>query len=475
MKLNFERIGQYSSKETFGHLTDDQLIELIGHRAKFNEYVAEDLIPQVGLERKLARLNIYEASLGVPLTRLRNDDPHLQITKPEIETHTDSVEFELAEEIWRNASNRDAQMRALDIYRLACKKNDARAFLALYKINAEWKYSYLLTGKQHYGGEYIGTAIKLGHLPAFLYMGCLYELSTFVRLIYLSTGIALAKRNDDKILLQLEDEFLGLSARYAKELLPEIIQRGQEWKPGTLVNLSESELQGVLLEHPNKYNEAENQFFLATPLSPEITNIEDYLRNLPGHQDYERANSALDEGDSELAEHHLEIAAKQGNGQALYAQLIGPKFRRHLGPEELIRCAQHGSPDSFDDLFEEIDHEYECKSPVFSIFTPSKDPEFNALIDCVLYLYTIMERLGIERYASFGLIVDCLSTETESGYERTRANLSELKYRLCDHAYVCEVNSRAQKWSLGERFDPKFLKNLSILFPDAFSSNNLIY
>jgi hypothetical protein len=71
-----------------------------------------------------------------------------------------------------------------------------------------------------------------------------------------------------------------------------------------------------------------------------------------------------------------------------------------------------------------------------------------------------MERLGIAKYAEYGLEVDCLSLETDSGYSSQRANLSELKYLLTDHHHVCSINHRASGWYLGKKFDSKFVTDI---------------
>ena len=48
--------------------------------------------------------------------------------------HVDTLEFDLAESIWSNTEAKEAKQRAITYYRMACEKNDGRAYLALYKI-----------------------------------------------------------------------------------------------------------------------------------------------------------------------------------------------------------------------------------------------------------------------------------------------------------------------------------------------------
>ena len=74
-----------------------------------------------------------------------------------------------------------------------------------------------------------------------------------------------------------------------------------------------------------------------------------------------------------------------------------------------------------------------------------------------------MERLGIAFYADYEIAADRLSLDTDSGYRDDYANLSELKYQLCDHLHISDINRRAEYWNLGQRFDSKFLSDLKIV------------
>lgn len=366
--------------------------------------------------------------------------------------HYNSLEFEIAENIWCSATDRETQIRALDIYKLAIKKNDARAFLAFHKINEEWATSYLLTGKQHSGSEYLAKAIKLCYLPAFLYGGCVENFRTYDRLVYLSTGMHFAHQAKDPILKDLQEKFIFLSKDLPKEFILEILKRGENWNPGEPVDLSKSKLEWTLIRHPTNYKSDSDHRNSTWFIFPESEKLEQYLQKLPGYQDYVLASEAEDKGDLDLWRFHLKNAAKRGNGQASYA------LNNYLTIQELINCAENGSPDAFDDLFEKLYLVNNIRDFTNTAdLSRSSDSALMTRIDCLLYIFTIMERLGIAKYAEYGLEVDCLSLETDSGYSSQRANLSELKYLLTDHHHVCSINHRASGWYLGKKFDSKFL------------------
>jgi hypothetical protein len=66
-----------------------------------------------------------------------------------------------------------------------------------------------------------------------------------------------------------------------------------------------------------------------------------------------------------------------------------------------------------------------------------------------------MERLGLERYA-YGIEVLCFSSGSDAGYSVYEASMHQLKYQLCEHDQIVEINDRAEKWLLGKKFDAKF-------------------
>ena len=134
--------------------------------------------------------------------------------------HSKSIEFELAESLWPSVDDRNSKLRAIVYYKMACKKNDARAFLALYKINKEWINSYLIIGKQHDGLHYLNGSLVLGYLPAFLYAaGCDDIFSIYQRLIYLSLGLSLAEQRQGLSVDDFQREFLKLSEKFALSLI----------------------------------------------------------------------------------------------------------------------------------------------------------------------------------------------------------------------------------------------------------------
>ena len=362
--------------------------------------------------------------------------------------HFDSLEFGIAEKIWDSAHDKATKIKAINYYKMAAAKKDARALLALYKINSEWISSYLITGRQHNSLPYLFDALKLGYLPAFIQAGRLDIFSVYARLIYLSTGMEIARHKNDPKIIELQESFIELSEDFAIELIPDIIQRGQGWSLGELPNTFESHLERQLVEHPCRYD-PKNDKVRENWTIFQAQSIEQYLKQLPGSQEYFLAYELYDEGDSNSKETYLSLAASKGNGQALYA--LGSDTR------DLINAAKNGSPDAFEDLMYAIliDISQDVGFKNFSESSPTFTPDFIARVDCLLYLYSLMERLGIERFA-YGIEVLCLTSESKTGYAVYEASMHQLKYQLCEHEQIVEIHERAGIWHLGKNFDSKF-------------------
>lgn len=364
--------------------------------------------------------------------------------------HFDSLEFGLAEKIWHEANDKATQMKAINFYQIAAAKKDARALLALYKINSEWITSYLITGRQHNSLPYIYDAMKLGYVPSFIYAGSLAVFSYYERLVFLATGLAIAQNTDDLLLVDLQEKFIDLSKDFAIELIPEIIQRGQNWNLGDLPNTSDCSLDGQLLIHPCLYNPNNDRFRKYWTII-HSKNTDEYLKQLPSSNEYFLAYKFDDAGDPDEKETFLNLAASRGNGQALYALRESTK--------DLIKAAENGSPDAFEDLMGEIllsmpDDVY-IKNLAELPFKLNAD--FMSGIDCLLYLYTLMERLSIEKNA-YWIKVLALSIDSDTGYQCTEVSMHQFKYHLCGHNQIAEINERAEKWLLGKKFDAKFQK-----------------
>ena len=364
-------------------------------------------------------------------------------------THFESLEFGLAEKIWLSANDKETRIKAISFYKMAAEKKDARAFLALYKINSAWITSYLITGRQHSSLPYLFEALKLGHVPSFLYAGDLNVFTVYARLIYLSTGLAIAHKTNDLLINELQEKFIDLSEDFAVEFIPEIIQRSQEWSLGGLPNISDSPLESTLAMHTCPYDK-NNDRSRPNWMIFQSKNIDQYLRQLPGSDDYFLAYKFDDEGEANLKQTYLKSAASKGNGQALYAQ------HRHTS-KVLINAAQNGSPDAFIDLISAIldDVEAVIELKGCAELRSLLNAEFKIHIDCLLYIYSLMERLGIEKYAHPMQAVT-LTIESEVGYSIDHIPMSQLKYQLCGHDSIVEINDRAVKWQLGKTFDCKF-------------------
>jgi hypothetical protein len=371
--------------------------------------------------------------------------------------HIDTLEFELGESIWSVAETKEAKLRAITYYQMACEKNDGRAYLALYQINKEWHNSYLITGRQHNGLPYLNKSLELGYLPAFQYAASLDDIfSVYTRLIYLSIGLAVAHRTKHSSFNEFQRLFLNLSEGFASEFVPEILQIGQEWIPGDSIDIESSPLDGASIKHPTNYISAIDEDRSNWQIFSVKENLEEYLKQLPGSDEYRLAYEAEDKNDSETFELLMRDAAKKGNGQAIYALLDESNFT-------LIGATMNGSPDGFTDLMQQI-----AVFPEYwdffntSKLNPVQDAKYIARIDCLIYLYTLMERLGLANYDVVGLKIKRLYSDSDSGYFRERAYINELKYQLCDHVHVVQVNDRAYAWRLGMKFDAKFFEQLRI-------------
>jgi len=367
--------------------------------------------------------------------------------------------FDLAESIWQSAEDQGSQQRAITYYKIACEKNDARSYLALYKINKEWKFSYLITGRQTDGLPYLNKALELGFLPAFFYAGSLWDIfQIYSRLIYLSIGLSIAHRTKDASFSEFQVAFLGLSKKFADEFIPEILRIGQGWIPGTPVTIEDSPLNGksISIKHPTNYVPEIDSKRANWEIFSVKENLEEYLKQLPGSEEYQLAYDAQEDDDIELFESHMRQAAKKGNGQAMYALYREASL-------EIIRAAESGSPDGFMDLMgriNEFPEDWEFINP--TKLSQGKAVTLLASIDCLIYLYTLMERLGLAKYGNIAIDSKCLSVETESGYRKGHAYVHELKYQFCDHEHVVSVNERAYGWQLGKSFDTKFIAQLKI-------------
>jgi hypothetical protein len=164
--------------------------------------------------------------------------------------------------------------------------------------------------------------------------------------------------------------------------------------------------------------------------------------------------------------HHMEIAESKGNGQAIYA------LRDRREKKNLFSAAQTGSIDAFMDLINDLNDYFEqyqySSSQDYDFYNTTRieieDVEkFLSAINCFLYLYSIMQRLGIGKYCNSSIQVARLTTKTDSGYQFwSHATASELKYELCSHKLACQMNDRSFSWKLGDKFDAIFYENFYI-------------
>ena len=241
----------------------------------------------------------------------------------------------------------------------------------------------------------------------------------------------------------------------ANEFIPEIIERSEDWEFGNLIDLSESKLIG-LIEHPHRFITENERIRLNWSIFPVTEKIRQYLQLLPGSKEYQLAIDELEKGDYETYQIHLKIAAVLGHGQAMYA------LQDESDKKNLIKLAENGSPDAFIDLIYSLyDYAFDFKNT--AMLNPTQDVDFLTRIDCMIYLYTLMERLGIQNYESTSIETLHLSLETDSGYCWSKTSIEELKYKLCDHKHIVKINDRASKWNLGHKFDVEFMSKINLM------------
>jgi len=381
--------------------------------------------------------------------------------------HTETVEFRLAKIMWESATDDHKKSIAIELFEKACEKKDGAAFLELYKINAELrdgtrKLSYLFNDNS----EFLSESLKLSYLPAFLHAGGVEDYSVYERLIFLSIGMFIANVNKSSELNDFQVAFVKLSTTFAAEFIPEILEIGQQWVQGEYIRINESKLEGNLIQHPEKYMSKFDNKRTGWSIFQECTSTENYLRFLPGSDEYFKACEAEETADTDEWRFHTEIAEAKGNGQAIYA------LKDRKEKKNLFFAAQNGSIDAFIDLINYLNDFFDryqySSSQDYDFYNTTRieteDVEkFLSAINCFLYLYSIMQRLGIGKYCNSSIQVARLTTKTDSGYQFwSHATASELKYELCSHKLACQMNDRSFAWKLGDKFDSIFYKNFDI-------------
>ena len=360
--------------------------------------------------------------------------------------HTDTEVFETAERLWAAARSRDEESIAISHYLQACDKNDARAYLSLFKINSCWRHSYSITGRQHDGINYLRNALELRYVPAFLFAGGLEELSVYTRLTCLAIGLEIAVCNDDPSVFLFEQEHSRLSENFSAELASETRSIAKNWVPGSDVLIQRSPRDGQTIVHPQRYDREQDRPRPGWAIYPKLPNLNAYLELLPGADEYRLGHDCLEEGENESFIRHLVAAASRGNGQAMYA------LREYSFDFSLLDAAKHGSPDAFNDLLNSISSSL-WDNPLTNTSHAqfSGRPEVMRRLKCMLYLYSLMERLGIERHTD-SVIAVTLDSDTDSGYRDWPVAMSVVKYSLFGHDEVREINDLAYLWDFGGNF-----------------------
>lgn len=380
----------------------------------------------------------------------------------EVKKHTETIEFGLAETIWNTGVDERTKERAIEYYEMACGKNDGAAFLALYKIYVENKNLELKRNDRlRLNIKYLNESIALGYLPALLYAGSEEIFLPYERLVYLAAGMNYAHRNKLPELSDFQLAFANASSKFAAEFIPEILSSNENWEPGKTIRCDQSNLDGLFIQHPKKYEPESDKKRDDWKIFGDSLSTAMYLNMLPGASEYFQACEAEDAEALNQYQKLMDAAKLKGNGQAIYA-LIEEKNNSNL-----LDAAQHGSIDAFLDILDKLCQYY--RKYEYSFYNTTRietddEETFLSALNCFLYIFSIMERLGIAKYCNSFIHVACLASEHELGYEYWRnATANQLKYELCSHELCCQMNNRAYAWKLGDKFDAVFYENFEVV------------
>jgi hypothetical protein len=395
-------------------------------------------------------------------------------------SHNESLEFGIAKKIWDTAKTDEARHRAINLYKIAAEKNDGRALLEIYKIKIDF-YDHLLSKEDRLRKNlrYLIDSMELGHVEAFLYAASIDGIfSKYQKLVYLAAGMQAAKFNGHEGLSELQEIYVSAIDNFPSELVRETIEIGSSWLPGAQIQTTISDFEGKLVEHPQRYVKGAEEMPEGWQIFEEAVNTEEYLRLLPGSADYFSACEAEEKNNPDEWKSLMLAAAGKGNGQAIYA--LGA-YQHGQSPlrlgksdiDHLLNAAANGSIDAFLDLadiinnfYERNDYDVDAHYDFFNTanFTCPNEAQLMSAIRSSLYIFTIMERLGIQKYFLLYLQVGRFSAENDSGYQFDRtASPHDLKYTLVSHKESAEINRRAYLWKIGRAFDGLFCADINIL------------
>ena len=330
------------------------------------------------------------------------------------------MEFEVGVALWKKEKDEKSKETASFMFEKACKAGDPRGCLGL-------------------------SDSEVGNVGSF------HEPSQrYSELVFLAIAWHLSELSTPDPFIDYKAKFVELAGGFPKEFLPEIIEKGRNWKFGDGFNCAyESSLQSTFLSNPAKFDVSKGADLQI--LYPKVRKIRDYLKNVPGADEYSTAAIKEEEGDQEEANRLYGLALHKGNGQVMYDRLKRENTKEYIA--ELLRAAESGSPDALCDILDLL-----IGWEVFCGFKNSRDLSDENLslrkrVNLIVFFTSIIERLGIETYEfipKFPALV--LDIWREAGLSEVEIELFSFKYDLCSHEQISQSHRWANHWTIGERF-----------------------
>jgi hypothetical protein len=334
------------------------------------------------------------------------------------------MEFELGAALWTKAQDKKSKDAASFMLEKACKAGDPRGCLGL-------------------------SDSEVGHVGRF------HDITErYSELVFLSIAWHLSNLSTSNSLIDYKAKFVDLAEGFPKEFLPEIIQKGRKWNFGDGFDCAyESPLQWMPLSNPKKFDISKGAALEI--LYPKAKKIRDYLKRLPGADDYSAAAFQEDAGNQDESNRLYDIALQKGNGQVIYNRLKRDTNKSYIST--LMHAAEYGSPDALCDLLELL-----IGSEIFYGFKNclnfDEDPELRKRVNLIIFFTSIVERLGIEDYEFIpkfpALVFDIWN---EAGLSEMEIELLIFKYDLCDHEQVSQSHRWVNHWTIRDRF-PSLIK-----------------
>lgn len=329
------------------------------------------------------------------------------------------MEFEVGVALWKKGNDEKSLETASFMFEKACKVGDPRGCLGL-------------------------SDSEVGHIGRFHDTSERYSELVFLAIAWHLSDLAMPDP-----FIDYKEKFVELADGFPKEFLPEIIEKGRNWNFGDGFDCAyESSLQLTSLSNPEKFDISKGEDLQI--LYPTAKKIRDYLKRLPGAEDYSAAALQEDEGNQDEANRLYDIALEKGNGQVIYNRLERDNTKKYIS--ELLRAAECGSPDALCDLLGLLIG-WEIFRGFKNCLNVDDTPELRKRVNLIIFFTSIIERLGIEAYEfvpKFPVLVFDIWKET--GLSEMEIDLLVFKYDLCAHDQVSQTHRWANHWTIRERF-----------------------